>query len=342
MTERPRSTSLRKGKDHMRYRETETAFMTAIKDIKRLVVDAPNFLPAGKTDVGRVLDNAQLLSNKDYVQNEVDLLTRSGLPPDVVQAVMATASLHTTSFASTHSAVATGTEKAIFVNADHMRGRNKTFFVQVLLEELAHAYAKEERLGMLRDVPNESGQYFPLASKREILQWIRTPRNEMGITHFPNQQHIAVHRAGCLLLFEEATDLNSGDNGRVMYGMPSGHQALEETRASILQAIFMAKYLGGNALGTSYDRVTDGLRRMHEGGWVNVQRKGYSHQALGFGMVVPVVLAMATKSDPSQELSRSVGRLHDMNYDQLKASEYAQVMSGNIFQHAIEFFAGAR
>ncbi len=339
MTEKLRSSRLRNDKDLRRYQETETVFMSAKKDIRRLVVDAPGFLPEGKTDIGRVLDKTLLMTTPEYVQHSAKLLMSNGIPEEVVQHILGPESVHTTSFASTNSVVATGTEKIITVNADKMRGESKTFFVQVLLEELAHAYSLEEKLGSLQDMPQDSSQYFPLSTKAEILQWIRIPRNTMRISGSLAQQKIDVHRVGCQLLFEETAHQTSTGHRRFLYGMPSGHQALEETRASIIQAIFMAKYLGGHGPGTAYDKVVAGLSKMDEGGWVDMHRRGYRQQALGFGMVVPVVMAMANNRDPAIDLSGRIGRLHDMNYDELRTSDYAQAQSGNFFDHSINYFA---
>lgn len=319
---------------------TQGIFDNTLRSVRRFVVDAPGFLPPSITDLRTVLANTSLMTGANYVRSLHEIQLSVGVPQHHLSSVPMSDQIKTAPSATAVTSLVAGGSKKILVNADKMVGSNSTFMAQVLQEELAHASALEIELGPLNDMPLTSDQYFPLSSKDEVMEWIKICRAERGITDTLNPEQIMAHRAGCQLLFEDLSFTPTNHARCMVYSMPPGHQAPEETRASILQALFMAKYFGGTTKGSITDQVLTGLERMRTGGWSQAFNKGYAKQILGFTMLAPVVAGISMTNDPDSKLSGLIKFLHNANFDDLVLSDFAQGNSGVVFDRAILHFAG--
>ncbi len=326
MTERKRNLT--------KLQETRTICDNALRDVRRFIVNAGGFLPPGMVDLNKILNNVSVMEGQDFVKSLLAIQNAIGAPSPLEDVPFAEL-LRTTSYAVAVPALVTGGENIIFINGDRMKGANKTFMAQALLEELAHTCAREVKLGPLDNMPMTSPQYYPLHSIGMVKDWLTESRKERNIPGPLNAGSITAYRVGCQLLFEDNTAVVNGRH--VLYAMPPEHHALEETRALLLQTIFMAKYLGGNTPGTPHQQVLNGLQEMYRGGWSQAHRSGYQKQILGFSMVAPVIADMGHSNRPDQALSRAIWDLYSGGFDELLLSPYANAHSGTVFKSTLDY-----
>lgn len=114
--------------------------------------------------------------------------------------------------------------------------------VQVLLEELAHSFYRDDREMRLDDIPNSTVPLLPYKTKEELLITL----NRMRETYFgktpTDPTHVTAIQSGFATCYVGDDLLGEGET--TLYPIFLEQMALEEVRALILQSLFLAKVLG--------------------------------------------------------------------------------------------------
>lgn len=294
--------------------QVEAMFEKAKFDVRRFVTNDRMFLPPGTTDLDTVLQGAKLLPFSEYAKRRIDVSMSVGMPQSILDS-------HNDVRLAPHAMAMTSIvagRKTIWLITDMLKDLNKTAMTQILLEELAHTYCDEVNLGTLRNSAGDNSAYYPFSRKQDLIAHVSNQRRIYGVDGNINLDAVTEHRAGCQLFFSETVPSNGEPSRSFVYGMPSQHRALEETRAAIVQTLFFAKVLAGTTGSSSFERILKGFNLIKDGGHLATRKPVYKGQILGYNMASGSVLGMIRSANPDEELSRTLRLLHNCSFPQLQ------------------------
>ena len=215
----------------------------AIGLINRHLFDGARLLPKRTTDLKHILNKRVFMFDDTAYKEAKRVVNLKGDTSEAVELNRRAIEKDQSAATYIHPFVS-GEEKKVIIRESFVGDPTTStiHIVQVLLEELAHSFYREDKEMGLDDIPNSTAPLLPYKTKEELLITL----NRMRKTYFgktpTDPTHVTAIQSGFATCYVGDDLLGKGET--TLYPIFLEQMALEEVRALMLQSLFLAKVLG--------------------------------------------------------------------------------------------------